>query len=121
LEQQALFNFSGFFQPVDNLPMLNVVNAGRGIAVKFSLGGDQGPNIFAAGYPVSQQMACDSTAPLDTIEQTVNAGGSSLSYDPATDTYTYVWKTQNSWKNTCRTLIIKLSDGTEHKASFKFK
>jgi hypothetical protein len=121
LEQQALFNFSGFFQPVDNLPTLNTVNAGKAIPVKFSLGGDQGLAIFADGYPVSQQVACEGGAPVDAIEQTVSAGGSNLSYDPATDMYTYVWKTQSSWKNTCRTLIVKLSDGTEHKANFKFK
>ena len=49
------------------------------------------------------------------IEQTVTAGGSSLSYNPATNTYTYVWKTNSGWKGQCRTLIVKLSDGTEHK------
>lgn len=41
--------------------------------------------------------------------------------DLTTDTYTYVWKTDSSWKNTCRQLIVKLSDGTEHAANFKFK
>ena len=121
LEQQALFNFSGFFQPVDNLPTLNTVKAGQGVPVKFSLDGDQGLAIFAEGYPVSQQAACEGGAPLDAIEQTVTAGGSSLSYDPATNTYTYVWKTESSWKNSCRTLIVRLSDGTEHAANFKFK
>jgi hypothetical protein len=121
LEPQVSFNFSGFFQPVDNLPTLNTVNAGKAIPVKFRLGGNQGLEILAAGYPMSQQIACASNAPLDAIEQTVAAGGSSLSYDPATDTYTYIWKTDSSWKNTCRQLIVKLSDGTEHRASFKFK
>lgn len=29
----------------------------------------------------------------DAVSETVNVGGSSLSYDAATDTYTYVWKT----------------------------
>jgi hypothetical protein len=36
------YNFSGFFQPVDNLPTLNIAKAGSAIPVKFSLGGDQG-------------------------------------------------------------------------------
>src|SRR5262249_58633470 len=56
----VLYNFSGFFQPVDNAPTVNVVNAGRAILVNFSLSGNKGLNIFAAGYPVSQQMACSS-------------------------------------------------------------
>jgi hypothetical protein len=121
LEQQALFNFSGFFQPVDNLPTLNTVKAGAGVPVKFSLGGNQGLAIFAAGSPISQQVACAGGLPVDDIEQTVTAGASTLSYDSVTDTYTYVWKTNSSWKGQCRTLIVKLSDGTEHKANFKFK
>ena len=78
-------------------------------------------NIFAAGYPVSQQIACSGGAPVSDIEQTVTAGGSSLSYDAATDTYTYVWKTENSWAGTCRQLIVRLNDGSDHVAFFKFK
>ena len=53
----APYNFSGFFPPVDNPLVVNVVNAGRAIPVKFSLGGNKGLNIFAPGYPVSQQIA----------------------------------------------------------------
>src|SRR3990172_4059934 len=55
----SVYNFSGFFQPVDNLPALNSVNASHAIPVKFSLAGNQGLSIFAAGYPVSQQITCD--------------------------------------------------------------
>jgi Tol biopolymer transport system component len=119
--QPVTYNFTGFFQPVDNLPTFNTVNAGQAIPVKFRLGGDQGLNIFAAGYPKSQQIACDLTATVDGIEQTVTAGSSSLSYDASTDTYTYVWKTEKAWAGTCRQLVVKLNDGTSHRASFKFK
>jgi len=118
---QPVFNFNGFFQPVDNLPTLNLVRAGQGIPVKFSLNGDQGLDIFATGYPKSQYIACDSTAAVDGVEVTLTAGSSSLSYDPATDTYTYVWKTDKAWANTCRQLVVKLNDGTYHQANFKFK
>jgi hypothetical protein len=115
------FNFSGFFPPVDNPPTVNVVNAGRAIPVKFSLSGDQGLDIFAEGFPVSQQIACDDGAPVNEIEQTVTAGESSLSYDAESDTYTYVWKTEDSWAGTCRQLILRLNDGSERVAYFKFK
>ncbi len=114
-----LYDFSGFFQPVDNLPTLNVVKAGSALPVKFSLGGDQGLSIFEAGYPKSQIIECSST--VDSIEQTVTAGSSSLSYDPVTNQYTYVWKTDKTWANTCRQLVIKLNDGTHHRANFQFK
>jgi hypothetical protein len=117
----VIFNWTGFFQPVDTLPVLNAVKAGNAIPVKFSLGGNKGLNIFAAGYPKSQSITCDSTEPVDDIEETVTAGSSSLAYDPLTDQYNYVWKTDKSWTGTCRQLIVKLSDGTFQYANFKFK
>ena len=49
--------FAGFFQPVDN-GALNVAQAGSAIPVKFTLGGDQGLSVTAAGYPRSVQVAC---------------------------------------------------------------
>src|SRR5207249_2788940 len=96
------------------------VNAGQGIPVKFSLGGNFGLAIFAAGSPASQSYACGSAGgSTDAIEQTVTAGNSSLQYDPATNQYTYVWKTDKAWAGTCRQLIVRLSDGTEHTAIFQ--
>ena len=116
------YNWTGFFQPVDNLPTVNTVNAGQAIPVKFSLGGNYGLNIFATGYPASQQVSCGgngggSTSP---IEETVTAGNSSLQYEPGTQRYIYVWKTDKAWAGTCRQLIVKLIDGTEHTAFFQF-
>ncbi|MGB8980903.1 MAG: PxKF domain-containing protein [Anaerolineales bacterium] len=117
----VIFNWAGFFQPVDNLPTWNSVNAGRAIPVKFSLGGDQGLNIFAAGYPRSEQIACNSTDLVDGIEETVTPGSSALTYDPGSDQYHYVWKTEKSWAGTCRQLVVKLADGTIQRANFQFK
>ncbi|HEX7334871.1 MAG TPA: PxKF domain-containing protein [Pyrinomonadaceae bacterium] len=117
----VLYNFTGFFQPVDNLPTLNVVNAGKAIPVKFSLSGNKGLNIFAANSPYTISINCDGSLPQNDIEETVNAGGSSLSYNASSDQYNYVWKTENQWKNTCRQLVVVLNDGSEHRANFKFK
>jgi Tol biopolymer transport system component len=116
-----LYDFAGFLKPVDNLPITNEVKAGRAVPVKFSLGGDQGFDVFAAGYPKSQQIDCDSAMPVDTLEQTATAGESGLSYEAATGEYSYVWKTEKSWAGTCRQLAVKLDDGTVHRASFTFK
>jgi len=115
------YNFTGFFQPVDNAPTFNVVKGGSAVPVKFSLGGNQGLDIFLPGYPLAKQISCDSSSPLDDIEQTLTAGGSSLSYDPTTDQYSYVWKTDKSWAGTCRQLVVILKDGSIHTANFKFK
>jgi predicted metallo-beta-lactamase superfamily hydrolase len=113
------YNWSGFFQPIDNLPVLNRVKAGSAIPVKFSLGGNQGLNIFAAGYPVSTVTACGTTT-TDDVEATVTAGGSSLTYDALANQYIYVWKTDKLWAGTCRTLTVKLADGSIHQANFTF-
>jgi hypothetical protein len=84
------------------------------------LGGNYGLSIFAVGYPSSTGVACGTTAE-DAIEEPVTAGNSGLSYSAGNQQYTYVWKTETAWAGTCRTLVIKLSDGTIHKANFKFK
>jgi predicted extracellular nuclease len=115
------YNFTGFFQPVDNTPVLNSVKGGSSIPVKFSLGGNQGLDIFLSGYPISRPITCDLNAPLDDIEQTVTSGGSSLSYDATSDQYSYVWKTNKAWTGTCRQLVVILKDGSIHYANFKFK
>jgi Tol biopolymer transport system component len=115
------YPFNGFFAPVDNEPVINVAKAGSAIPVIFSLGGNQGLNIFASGYPKSQTIACDSTAPADGIDSTLTAGGSSLSYDSSSGRYTYVWKTDKSWAGTCRAFVLKTVDGVTHRADFKFK
>ena len=117
---QFHYTFSGFFQPVDNPPTFNRVKAGGGIPVKFSLGGNQGLDIFAAGYPRSERIDCDSSGSMDDVEQTVTAGGSSLSYNATADQYTYTWKTDKPWASTCRRLTVRLNDNTDHFAFFSF-
>jgi sugar lactone lactonase YvrE len=115
------YNFAGFFQPISNLPVVNTVNAGRAIPVKFSLGGNKGLNIFAPNSPSSGPITCNSSDPATNLQDTVTAGGSSLSYDAASDQYVYVWKTNSSWAGTCRQLVVRLNDGSIHRANFKFK
>jgi hypothetical protein len=117
----VLYNFTGFFQPVDNLPTLNQVNAGRAIPVKFSLSGNKGLAIFAPNSPSSGVIPCGANDPVVDIEETVTAGSSSLGYTASSDQYSYIWKTESSWAGTCRQLLIQLNDGTTHRANFKFK
>lgn len=114
------FGAPRFRSPVDAPPIVNTVTAGRGVPVKFGLGGNLGLNIFATGYPKSQVVACDTKAPTDAVETTMTAGASSLSYDAATQTYSYVWKTDKAWSYTCRQLILKFIDGSTRVAIFRF-
>ncbi len=114
------YDFSGFFQPLDNLPTMNTVKAGQAVPVKFSLHGNQGLNIFASGYPTIELVSC-TTSIADAIETTVPAGNSSLSYDASSDQYTYVWTTNKAWAGKCGMLRVRLADGTTQSALFQFK
>jgi hypothetical protein len=116
---EVQYPFAGFYAPVDNR-MTNAVRAGTAVPVRFSLGGDLGLNIFAAGYPRSRQVMCDTGAAVDVIEETVVAGGSSLSFDAGSGRYLYVWKTESAWTG-CRELLLKLSDGEEYRATFTLR
>lgn len=89
--------------------------------VKFSLTGNRGLQIFATGYPQVSTINCDSEAPVDDNVQTTTAGQSSLAYDSGADQYTYTWKTENAWAGACKQLIIRLADGTDHIAYFRFR
>lgn len=115
------FAFGGFQQPVDGaLP--NILTAGQAVPVKFSLGGDRGLEIFEAGSPsVVRLESCAGLPAGDAVEETVTAGGSSLSYDPDTDTYTYVWKTSKPWVDSCRRLDLSFVDGSSASAIFDFR
>lgn len=115
------YNFSGFFQPVDNAPTVNVAKAGSAIPVKFSLNGNQGLNIFQTNYPGAATVSCSAGAPTDAIEATVTAGGSSLQYDATADQYTYVWKTSSAWAGQCMQFNLGLNDGSTHTFVVQFK
>ena len=118
----VLYPFSGFFTPVDNYPTLNVVPQPAGRAnqlLRFSLGSDEGLDIFAHGYPLSKNVACPSQFPTDVVEDVAPAEPSNLIYT-GNGKYTYSWKTEKTWKGTCRELNLKLKDGSDHKALFQF-
>jgi Thrombospondin type 3 repeat len=125
-DPEPIYDFDGFFQPVENRDaggtlILNRVQAGSAIPLKFRLGGDHGLDVFADGYPKSETIACDSQAEVNGVDQTVNAGASTLQYDAATGIYTYVWKTSDAWEDTCRQLVVKFDDGQTARANFLLK
>ena len=118
--QPTVYDFSGLLAPIDALPTLNKAKAGSSVPVKFSLGGDFGLDVLAAGSPGSQDVPCGSGA-TDTLEQTVSTNKSGLTYDAATGIYSYVWSTKKSWAGTCRNLNITLTDGTSQTVAFAFR
>jgi hypothetical protein len=116
----APYDFAGFYKPVDN-DGWNTAKAGSAIPVKFSLGGNQGLDIFMAGYPKATQVLCPSSSSTgDLIEETVTAGGSSLTYDATSDQYVYVWKTAKTWAGKCFHFDLGLNDLTSHGFDVQF-
>lgn len=122
----VVYAWNGFFQPIDNSPasgpvVFNKAKAGQSIPAKFSLGGNFGLNIIAAGYPKVTQVACVAAAPVDLIENyaavTANNG---LVYDATANQYNYVWKTQSTYAGKCYKFDLALNDGTHHVAYFQF-
>jgi hypothetical protein len=113
-----VWSFGGFLPPILNPPALNSVNAGSSVPIKFSLGGNQGLQIFAPNSPASRQISCTNEQPMPGAP-TVPAGQSSLSYTASTDQYTYAWKTDATWAGQCRTLYVTFRDGVVHAANFK--
>ncbi len=108
--QPQNYDFSGFLPPIANFPTINKIKAGQAVPVQFSLNGFKGMGILAAGYPQTQMIACDSGTPLSAGTPTVTAGNSGLQYDPTSDTYTYVWKTDPGMPaGSCQQLVVKLS------------
>jgi hypothetical protein len=126
----VIYNWTGFFQPIDNNPdqsgnpalaaAWNSAKAGQAIPVKFSLHGDQGLSIFATGYPKSTKVTCPSASSAPDPIETYASSTSGLHYDAASDEYNYVWKTTSTLANTCQRLEVKLVDGTSHYAFFRF-
>ncbi len=115
----VVFNWTGFFRPVDNPPAVNTVNAGSTVPISFSLGGDKGLQVLAAGSPASAQVNCTTGVLLSGFTPTLTAGKSSLQFDG--QLYSYAWKTEKAWAGTCRRLAVTLVDGTVHTANFSFK
>jgi len=109
---RVVYDFSGFSAPVAAFPTANPVKAGEAIPLKFSLHGNRGSDVFAAGSPT--------WAPCDSPAGGVTAAAGTLSYNASLDRYTLLAATSKSWAGTCSDLTVMLRDGTTHQARFTF-
>jgi hypothetical protein len=113
------YTFDGFFAPLANAPAVNEVKTGKGVPVRFSLGGDFGLNVFEAGYPQARIIGCDPAAPVHPVNEAVNAKSSGLTFDPVSQRYTYLWKTERASVGACAELVLRFDDGQEWVARFR--
>ena len=105
----VVWGFGGFGGKSEGRPAVTTAKAGANLNLRFTLDGDQGVAVLAAGYPRSGAYTCGGTPLLDATEPTT--GDLNLS---GNGQYSYGWKTNKAWANTCRTFVVKLADGTSH-------
>jgi hypothetical protein len=115
------YTFTGFLGSIPAFPDAISAAAGATIPFNFSLGGDFGFDIFAAGSPASVAIACGSSNAATATEPTKTPKSESLSYDAAKDVYTYPWKTEKGWGGTCRQFVMTLKDGNAYRVNVSFR
>jgi hypothetical protein len=115
-----IYNFNGYLFPVVNPPAFNFFWSRQVIPVRFSLTGNHGTDILAAGYPQSQRIDCTTLAPMGSAEATVSPGNVPLLYNHHTDRYIYLWQAQSSWRFTCREFTILFDDGASYSFYVRF-
>jgi hypothetical protein len=118
---KVVYKFAGFDSPVDNPPVLNVVNSGQTIPLKWSLldaGGTAVNKLQAIQGISSTGIRCASSL-RDPDPAVVPLGLAGIKIDSSG--YRYNWPTAKNWAGTCRRLTVSLTDGTVHPADFQFK
>lgn len=118
------YAFTGFFSPIDNLPVVNSANAGQAIPVKWRLldssgGAISDPTSFLG--LTSYLVSCTSLAgdPVLAVEEYA-PGYSGLQY-LGDGNWHYNWKTPKDYANQCRVMVLTLKDGSGHSAQFTFR
>jgi hypothetical protein len=113
------YGFTGFLPPLENLPAINVMNAGRTIPVKWRLTNAQGAVISDTESFVSlSSLPIDCDASSTAIPPEAATG--KLQYDPQDSHFTFTWKTDSRWTG-CRLFQVDLADGTSHVAKAQMK
>jgi len=115
------YAWNGFFSPVSNSGEgLNLVHAGDLIKLGFTLGGNFGLSVLAAGSPSSVAVSCPSDTP-HLVSGAHEGTPSGLAFPPGASHYSYGWQTDAAWAGSCRQFSLQLNDGTPpHLATFMF-
>jgi serine protease AprX len=117
-----LYNFSGFFQPIDNPPLLNIANSGRAIPIKWRLTdyyGNPVTNLSSVNVAAATLICSLGTTP-DQLEE--YATGSSGLLNQGDGYYHFNWASPKSYAGSCKTLVFDLGEGAGqgHTVLFQF-
>ena len=119
------YQFSGFLQPVDNPPVLNLGTAGRTYPVKWTLTDGQTGAVVADTAVVEAirfttfQAGTGCTSALTDTLVTTATGATSLRVNLTTGEYMYNWQTPSTAG--CYVLSVAFNDGNVYTALFKLR
>lgn len=116
----ATWAFTGFMNPVVNLPAMGTYNAGRNIPLKWRLVGTDGravTDLTSASFTVTP-VHCTTFAANGAAE---GVDAQSLLVHEGDGTYRINWKTGKAFAGTCRLLRLDLGEGITRDARFSFR
>jgi hypothetical protein len=117
--RSAESGFKGFRWPVDDYPAINRWIAGEVVPVRFSLGGYEGLDVLAPGYPQVAEVDCGE-GEQPTSGRPARSAGWQKGLRFRNRNYLFMWRTDRAWTRDCRQFLIKLMDGSVHRAEFRF-
>ncbi len=109
------YEFGGFLAPI--VAGTNVRTAGAAVPLRFAISGHSDPADVTDVY--SESANCETGEAAWTGVGSPDESFSAVTF--ADGKYQVDWKTSRTWKGTCRTLVLVLSDNTEHTAFFRFR
>jgi hypothetical protein len=111
----------GFFQPVDNPPVVNIAKAGSTIPLKFEVfaGATELTNTSVVTGIAAATTTCGGGGTATDAIEVVATGGTSLRYDSTAGQFVYNWKSPKSAAGTCVTVTVTFANGSELTALFQ--
>jgi hypothetical protein len=119
-QQVAAWDFRGFTTPVDNPYVLNVVNAGQVVPLRWRLVRSDGTpvtDLSSASIHVST-LSCSEGITSDQVEELATGGTGLLNL--ANGYYQLNWKAPKTYAKSCKTLHLDLGEGISRDAMFRF-
>ena len=120
VEYRVIETSGRFLWPVLNRPALNIWVAGAAVPIHFDFGNGRRSAEIADGWPQSVQIPCGSSATPAGGEPTASWHKHKPAKKGKRKRLLHLWKTNRSWAGTCRQFILKLDDGSVHRAGFRF-
>jgi len=116
------YDFVGFTGTTKDYPRVNKVQANQIVSVDMKVKGvpNDTVDILASGEPTSQQVNCTDLTPIGSAVAALSAKNKGVERI-GKNKFEYNWRTDKSWRNTCRIFSAQLKDGSSKKALFKFQ